>query len=51
MTRFRMIFADQSGATSVEYAAIASLISVVAIGAFVAVGTGVVSLFETIPGF
>ncbi len=51
MTKIRMIFFDKSGATSVEYAAIASLISVVAIGAFVAVGTGVLSLFETIPGF
>jgi len=51
MTTIRMILSDRSGTTSVEYAAIASLISVVAIGAFVAVGTGVLNLFETIPGF
>lgn len=51
MTTIRIILSDRSGATSVEYAAIASLISVVAIGAFVAVGTGVLNLFETIPGF
>jgi len=51
MTMIRSLFSDCRGATSVEYAAIASLISVAAIGAFAAVGTGVLTLFETVPAF
>jgi len=51
MLRIRTLLNDNSGATAVEFAAIASLISVAAIGAFTAVGTGVLSLFEQVPGF
>lgn len=45
------LFADRRGATSIEYAAIASLVSVIAIGAIAAVGTSVGSLFGTVPSF
>ena len=45
------LLADESGATAVEYAAIASLISIAAIGAMAAVGLGVIDLWNTIPSF
>jgi pilus assembly protein Flp/PilA len=38
------------GATAIEYALIASLISVVAIGAMTAVGNGVMNTFNTVAG-
>lgn len=51
MTRILKLVADTSGATSIEYAAIASLISVVAIGAIAAIGVSVDGLWTSIPGF
>ncbi len=42
---------DERGTTSVEYGAIASLISIVVIGALIAIGTGVSNLFSTVPSF
>lgn len=48
MKRIARLLADESGATSIEYAAIASLISIVAIGAFVAVGSTVDTMFGSI---
>ena len=45
MKRIARLLANESGATSIEYAAIASLISIVAIGAFVAIGTAVDTKF------
>ena len=40
-----------AGATSIEYAAIASLISIVAITAMSAIGTSVGGLFAMVPAF
>lgn len=40
-----------AGATSIEYAAIASLISIVAITAMSAIGTSVGGLFGMVPAF
>jgi|KBSSwiStaDraftv2_1062776.scaffolds.fasta_scaffold881168_2 Flp pilus assembly pilin Flp len=40
-----------AGATSIEYAAIASLISIVAITAMSAIGTSVGGLFAMVPNF
>lgn len=51
MTVIRRLIANETGASSIEYAAIASLISIVAIAAMAAVGTSVIGLFETVPGF
>jgi pilus assembly protein Flp/PilA len=51
MNRIHSLLRDAAGATSIEYAAIASLISVVAIGAISAIGTSVDALFSAIPGF
>jgi pilus assembly protein Flp/PilA len=42
---------DVQGATTVEYAAIASLISIAAITAIATIGTSVASLFGTVPAF
>ena len=51
MNRIRDLLRCTDGATSIEYAAIASLISVVAISAISAIGTTVQSLFSTVPSF
>ena len=51
MTAFRKLIRDQRGATSIEYAAIASLISIVAIGAITSIGLGVNGLFASVPAF
>ncbi|HEU5481830.1 MAG TPA: Flp family type IVb pilin [Sphingomicrobium sp.] len=51
MTRIAKLIRNESGATSIEYAAIASLISIVAIGAMTAIGVGVTGLFATVPSF
>ena len=51
MNRLHSLLRDAAGATSIEYAAIASLISVVAITAIASVGTSVSALFSTVPGF
>jgi Flp pilus assembly pilin Flp len=47
----KRILRNTSGATSIEYAAIASLISIVAITAMGSVGASVQALFATIPNF
>ena len=41
---------DERGATSIEYALIASLIAVVIIGGITAVGTTVSTIFTTVSG-
>ena len=51
MARILKLVADSRGATSIEYAAIASLISVVAIGAIAVIGMSVESLWISIPAF
>lgn len=51
MNRLQGLLRDSAGATSIEYAAIASLISIIAIGAIEAVGTSVTALFSGIPVF
>jgi Flp pilus assembly pilin Flp len=51
MTHILKLIADKRGATSIEYAAIASLISVVAIGAITAIGASVNQLWTSIPAF
>ncbi len=51
MTPSHSLTRDTAGATSVEYAAIASLLSIVAIGAMAAIGSAVTSLFGSIPAF
>lgn len=51
MTFFRKLIRDQRGTTTIEYAAIASLISIVAIGAFASIGLGVGGLFSSVPSF
>lgn len=51
MDRIAVLISDARGATSVEYAAIASLISIVAIGAMLSVGTSVTGLFMSVPSF
>lgn len=45
------LLASNEGATTIEYAAVASLISVVAIGAMSAIGTSVGALFGMVPTF
>lgn len=51
MKRIPTILRNTAGATSIEYAAIASLISIVAITAMGSIGASVQSLFATIPNF
>ena len=45
------LFQDTRGASTVEYAAIASLISIAAVGAMGGLATGVAALFGTVPSF
>jgi Flp pilus assembly pilin Flp len=51
MTRFQSLLRSQAGASSIEYAAIASLISVAAMGAIATIGATVNSMFAAIPAF
>jgi Flp pilus assembly pilin Flp len=51
MNRIKSLIGNAAGATSIEYAAVASLISVVAIGAIATIGTTVNALFSSIPSF
>lgn len=51
MNRFRDLLRDKAGVTSIEYAAIASLISIVAIGTISTIGNTVSSLFGSVPSF
>ena len=48
MAKFTHFFADESGATAIEYGLIAALIAVVIIGAVTAVGTNLSGTFSTI---
>ena len=45
------LIASEDGATTIEYAAIASLISIVAIGAMASIGASVGRLFAMVPTF
>jgi Flp pilus assembly pilin Flp len=47
----KRILCNTSGATAIEYAAIASLISVVAITAMGTIGASVQAMFASIPNF
>ena len=51
MNRIRDLLRCRQGATSIEYAAIASLISIVAITAMSSLGTSVGGLFGLVPSF
>lgn len=51
MTHFGKLVRDEFGTTTIEYAAIASLISIVAIGAIASIGVGVGGLFASVPSF
>jgi len=51
MNRIRNVLRCTAGATSIEYAAIASLISIVAITAMSAIGASVGGLFAMVPAF
>ncbi len=48
MSIFRKLLKDDSGATAIEYGLIAALISVAAIAAFSAVGSGIINTLNTI---
>ena len=48
MTRIRQLLADRRGATAIEYALIASLISVAALGAFMNLGDSTSAKFNSI---
>ena len=45
---FARFVKDESGATAIEYGLIAALISVVCIGAFTSIGTGLKTTFESV---
>jgi pilus assembly protein Flp/PilA len=47
---FKIFAADDSGATAIEYALIASLIAVFIIGALQVLGTGISSEFTEVSG-
>lgn len=42
---------NERGATSIEYAAVASLISIVAVAAFGSIANAVAALFASVPAF
>jgi pilus assembly protein Flp/PilA len=48
MTRLKQFAADQSGATSIEYALIAVLVSIAIITAVTALGSSLGSIFDTV---
>ena len=51
MNRIGKLLRDDRGATAIEYAAIASLISVFILGAVAILGNSVVTLFARVPSF
>jgi len=51
MNRIARLIANESGATTIEYAAVASLISIAAISAMGVIGTKVAALFASVPTF
>ena len=50
MTTFSAFLRDETGATSIEYALIAGLISLVIIGSLTAIGTKLSSKFSQVSG-
>ena len=44
------LFEDESGVTSIEYAVIAALIAVAAVGSLALIGTDISSTFSTVAG-
>jgi pilus assembly protein Flp/PilA len=44
----RMVWADESGATAVEYGLMVALIAVVIIGAVLTVGESILAVFENV---
>ena len=50
MSIFKKLFADESGATAIEYGLIAALIAVAIITAASAVGTSLSGTFNTVSG-
>lgn len=51
LTKLRCFAADDLGATAIEYALIASLLSIVIIGSLVAINDSLVDVYETIQDF
>jgi Flp pilus assembly pilin Flp len=51
MNRIHSLVGNAAGATSIEYAAIASLISIVALGTIATIGNTVSALFSSVPSF
>ncbi|QNM82416.1 Flp family type IVb pilin [Sphingomonas sabuli] len=51
MPSITKLLRNDSGATTIEYAAIASLVSIVAIGAFNTIGSAVTDFFTAVPSF
>lgn len=51
MIRIKSLFGNAAGATTIEYAAVASLISIVALGAIATIGNAVSALFSSVPSF
>lgn len=51
MARIARVANDERGATTIEYAAIASLISIVAIAAINSIGASVGRFFGMVPSF
>ena len=47
-SRVKAFFSDESGATAVEYALIASLIAIVIVGAITAIGTQLSGTFNEV---
>ncbi|HVM37164.1 MAG TPA: Flp family type IVb pilin [Sphingomicrobium sp.] len=48
MGRLISLLKDRHGATAIEYALVASLISIVAIGAMAALGTNMTSMYDNV---
>jgi Flp pilus assembly pilin Flp len=51
MKRIAKLISDHRGATTIEYAAVASIISIAAVAGMSAIGTSVLALFQTVPNF
>lgn len=48
MSRLTKFIQDQIGATAIEYALVASLIAVAAVGAFQTLGSNIKSMYENV---
>ena len=51
MIRIETLIGNGEGATTIEYAAIASLVSIVAVAGYAAIGSAVTALFASVPSF